>query len=405
MNFRLGTHTVWNYLLEQGLCQLNAERSIEIEPRLGKNFNLLVRWSNGCHWLVKQESHDAEGNTSGDVQREWSLYQLLRSPALSSLKPWMPEGLYFDESNSILISNYFSEYSDLAAFYDQTQAFPESIAAALGAIVGAVHRKSWGDSTIQHASEIGAAEDEEESDRDVDYNPVLELQQDLQHPTPDLFGRIPIEGLKFYALCQRYASLNMALSELAESLQPCCLIHNDLKFNNILLHQDWQRLSAPEPRRLDATNSMIRLIDWEKWDWGDPALDLGTLIASYLNCWLSSLLLSREIDLAIALPLAGVPLVQIQPSLVALIRAYLQQFNDRQQRDPRFLRRIIQCAGFVLIRTIHTRLHYQEPFDNTSIGMLQVGKTLLCEPEAAMQTIFGAEAESLMVSGQPVQVL
>lgn len=40
--------------------------------------------------------------------------------------------------------------------------------------------------------------------------------------------------------------------------------------------------------------SIIRLIDWEKWTWGDPALDVGTVIASYLKLWLKSLIVNQN---------------------------------------------------------------------------------------------------------------
>jgi len=62
------------------------------------------------------------------------------------------------------------------------------------------------------------------------------------------------------------------------------------------------------------------LIDWEACSWGDPAFDLGTLLASYLRIWLSSLIVDPTLELAESLSLAMIPLEEIQPSILALIR-------------------------------------------------------------------------------------
>ncbi|MGH2413466.1 MAG: phosphotransferase family protein, partial [Microcystaceae cyanobacterium] len=53
-------------------------------------------------------------------------------------------------------------------------------------------------------------------------------------------------------------------------------------------HNHWQ----------DSSNNIVRLIDWERSAWGDPAFDLGTLITSYLQIWLSSLVISKSLSIA-----------------------------------------------------------------------------------------------------------
>lgn len=83
--------------------------------------------------------------------------------------------------------------------------------------------------------------------------------------TPEIFGIVPADGLKFFALYQRYDSLGQAMAELGKAFKPCSLTHNDLKLNNILLQTDWEHSS----------DNIVRLIDWERSAWGDPAFDLG----------------------------------------------------------------------------------------------------------------------------------
>jgi hypothetical protein len=59
---------------------------------------------------------------------------------------------------------------------------------------------------------------------------------DISRIDPEIFDLVPADGLKFFALYQRYDSLGKAIAELTTAFEPCCLTHNDFKLNNLLLH-------------------------------------------------------------------------------------------------------------------------------------------------------------------------
>lgn len=139
----------------------------------------------------------------------------------------------------------------------------------------------------------------------------------------------------------------------------------------------------------------MRIIDWERSCWGDPAFDLGMLIASYLQIWLSSLVVSQSLSIEESLRLAMTPLEQLQPSIAALTKAYFDIFPEILEYRPNFLQRVMQFAGFALIQRIQAMIQYQESFGNRGIAMLQVAKTLLCCPEPSIPTIFGTAAAEL----------
>lgn len=208
----------------------------------------------------------------------------------------------------------------------------------------------------------------------------------LERITPEIFGLVPADGLKFFALYQRYDSLGKAIAELGNSFTPCCLTHNDLKLNNILLANNWQQSTSPD---------IVRLIDWERSSWGDPAFDLGSLVGSYLLIWLGSLITSKAMSIEESLRMTTTPLEQIQPSIAALAIAYFTEFPEILQRQPDFLRRVVQFTGWNLISAIQATLQYQKSFGNSGICMLQVAKSLLCRPDSSIYTIFGMEASEL----------
>ena len=184
------------------------------------------------------------------------------------------------------------------------------------------------------------------------------------------------------------------MRELSNCFHPCCLTHNDLKLNNILLHTDWEH---PSP-------NSIRLIDWERSSWGDPAFDLGTLIASYLQIWLNSLFISKSLTIEESLRLALTPLEELQPSIATLAGAYFNRFPEILDYYPNFLLRVVQFAGLALIQQIQAMIQYQKSFGNQGICMLQVAKSLLCRPDQSLSTVFGAAEKKLTQSSSAAEI-
>ncbi len=385
MTFLLSYQNVLEYLVEQGLCKPTDHDKIQIKPISCKNFNLLVSFSNGRHLLVKQEPHNREGNTLGELHNEWRIQEFLQNfPELSPIRPLISEPIHFDPSCSIIVFNYLNDYCDLTDFYDQKEVFPTAIAAQLGASIATIHRTTL---DRQEYKNFLASNGKEFLDK------TPNLLYGLEGIGPEIFAMFCADGIEFFKLYQRHESIGQALAELNKAWQPCCLTHNDLKLSNVLVQLEWeQTLSNHQP---EATN-ILRLIDWERFTWSDPAFDLATIIANYLTIWLSSLAVNRSIDVKTALRLAKIPLEVIQPSLVALTNAYFDYFPEILERSPDFLRRVIQFTGFILIEKIQTRIEYREIFGNTGVCMVQVAKRLLCNPDDSIPIVFGTTASELI---------
>jgi hypothetical protein len=374
MTFLLGTQNVFEYLIERGLCQPEEQYNSQIEPKICKNFNLLVRLPSDRHLLLKQEPHDCEGKTDGELLSEWQIHEFIRTfPELNQIHSLISEAVDFDASHAIIAFNYLNHYGDLDDFYHERSIFPTAIAASIGASLAAIHRTTFNSQTYKDFLSANCERIDE----------IPDFLEGLAEIEPEAFGKVSLDGFKFLELYQRYENLEEAIAELNAAFFPCCLTHNDLKLNNILLHNEWQK------------NTRIRFIDWERWAWGDPAFDLGTIIASYLKIWLSSLTINSDIDLEIALHLATTPLEQLQPSIATLTRTYCDRFPEILATRPRFLQRVAQFAGLALIERIRATIHYYEPFGNIGICMLEVARTLLCDPELSIPTVFGTNTVEL----------
>ncbi|BBD70784.1 hypothetical protein NIES4072_71500 [Nostoc commune NIES-4072] len=385
MTFLLSSENVLEYLLNKNLFVQKEQALSKVELKDAKNFNLLVSLQDNRQLLVKQERHDREGKTAGEFLSEWLIYQFFQeTPELSHIQLMLSEALHFDAEHSVIIFNYFNDYLDLADFYTKENVFPTAIATSIGTTLATIHRATF---NCQKYQEFFSQQSE-----DVSSEQAFNFNLGLERISPEVFGLIPADGFKFFALYQRYDSLGKAIAELTTAFEACCLTHNDLKLNNILLHNDWeQTISQAE----QSNHSIIRLIDWERGAWGDPAFDLGMLIASYLQFWLGSLVVSKAINIEESLRLAMTPLEVIQPSIAALTQAYIGNFPEILEHRPDFLKRVVQFSGLALIQQIQAMLQYQKSFGNTGICMLQVAKSLLCRPEQSIPTVFGVSESEL----------
>jgi hypothetical protein len=89
-----------------------------------------------------------------------------------------------------------------------------------------------------------------------------------------------------------------------------------------------------------------------------------------------------------------IPLEDIQPSLVALLQAYLHAFPMILEYHCNFLVKVIKFTGLALIQQIQSKLKNSKGFDNSDTYQLQLAKNLLTMPEQSVRSIFGmSEAE------------
>ncbi|QMS88690.1 aminoglycoside phosphotransferase family protein [Nostoc edaphicum CCNP1411] len=382
MVLSLSSHNVIQYLQDAGLCSSedNPSDKSELPGNSKSNFNLVVTLADNRKLLIKQERNVNNNDAAPhELFQEWLFHQLLQQfPVLGNTSAIAPLVVHFDEENSILVCNYLSEYLELAKLYHNNEIFPQEIASAIGTTLAGLHRATY---NRREYKDFMATAPQGEF-RYGFYNPA----QGVGSIGPEIFGAIPTDALKFYVLYQQYESLESAIADLAYDWNPCCLTHNDLKLSNILVHSRWEQLD----------NCLVRLIDWEACSWGDPAFDLGTLLASYLGIWLNSLVVDPTIELEESLHLALTPLEILQPSLIALIRAYVNAFPMILEYRSDFILRVIQFAGLALIHQIQDMITCRKYFNNADICMLQVAKSLLTMPEQAVLTIFGISESEIL---------
>lgn len=383
MGFILSAENVIDFLKQHQICPPDFQPTVPVICKESKNFNLVVPSSDRNSFFVKQNRVDSEGKTSGNLISEWLVQELINNFSdLASIQPLISEVVLFDQSNSILVSVFYDQYISLDEYYETHQNYHPQIAQTIGINLAQIHRTSY--QQPQHREFLGQYIKLDHSTR-----PPSFLRK-LNAPSPSIFGELCPDGLAFYKLYQRFPSLNQAVEELYNHRQPACLTHNDLKLDNFLI----DTCLATDADLAQIKPEQVKIIDWEFIYWDDPAADLGTLVSKYLGEWLNSLVADPNLDLNTILSLATCPLEKITPSLEALLGGYLATFPEILKYRSDFIKRVVQFAGIEIIDRLnyYAKSHYR--LDNEALCKLQVAKNLLCDPEKAINTIFGTtEAE------------
>lgn len=376
----LNTDNVFDYLAALGYCAATDRSTSQIKVISGKNFNLAISFIDGRNLLVKQGVCGCIGEQSTEFSADWRIQQLVKNFKSfgTGFENFLPELLHFDPDNSILIVKFLVDYCDLSDYYAETQNFSIKIAKSIGKTLGKLH-----DLTFEDLEYKEFLIDPLTSEADLNH---IKIIQRLSHLTPNIFRIVTQECLQFYKLYQRSPNLSQAIIDLGNAVQSSCLIHNDLKINNILIASDWEQPGS----------DVIKIIDWERSRWGDPAFDLGRILGSYLKLWLDGLVIDSSLSIQESLQLATTPLEMLQPSLFHLIQAYLQEFSRIIIARPDYLDRVIQFAGLSLIIRLEIMTNDERVFGNQGIVMLQVAKQLLCNPHSARSTIFGNNFRQLV---------
>ncbi|KST62044.1 phosphotransferase family protein [Mastigocoleus testarum] len=355
-----------------GLCQ--------IHPKPNNNFIfIIIDLPSGSQLIIKQEYYHLNNDIANRIKRELKIHSFLNSSSnLEFTSSLNLEILHVDLQNSILVYKC-SNYMSLANYYQKNNFFPIAIAKLVGISLGTLHSETFASRNC------------------CDFmNEVIEGKLRYQFPYPShLLDKLNFEasirdlpppGFPFMALYQRFANLRTAITELVANRQHYCLTHNNSQLDNILIPIHWEELLSQAEVHNEKS---LRIINWENCSWGDPAFDLGKIVASYLLLWLNSFIIHPAIELNQSLQLATVPLEVIQPSILALTRAYISIFPKILETNLNFLSQIIRFTGLALIYEIISKLQSFKSFDDRCVCILQLAKRLLCRPEESFQSVFG----------------
>lgn len=358
MAIKLNYKNLFDYLIDAAICQKQDLDSLKVDVN-SKTFHWLIELNqNQGKLFVKQLPHFSTLDNDVRISKEWKLYNFLQShKALNYTSSLIPEVLHFDDSNSILIYKCPNDSITLQSFYENQTTFPIALAELVGTTLAKLHSQTMSSQEC--------------------YTFLTELEEcklNYQLLYPDylsnyLISRIEPESLKktqavcwrFLGIFQQSEAVREIVTELVLNHRHCCLTHNNIQFQKIFIPGHWEKLKSEIQ---DSDKSLIKIVDWEACNWGDPACDLGKAILGYFLFWLNSMIVHPAIDIKKSIQLATIPLEVVRPSIVAMTKAYINTYPKILEDYPDFLKRVIQ-----FIALSHQELYFF------------IAAQLLCKPE------------------------
>jgi tRNA A-37 threonylcarbamoyl transferase component Bud32 len=330
---------------------LVREDDSPLTPAASKNRTLICRHGRTKRVLVKLA--DGPPLHSG-VVREGEVLSRLGPLVRGKCPLALPRLFAFDRALGLVAVEWLLESETLHSYHRRTRRYGAGLSRQLGRAVGFLHRVS-----NQQPDAFGPRADlGEESD----------LLECFLRMRPDFYARLSLAGIDLFSSVQSDGGAVTGLQRLSEvgPLGEAVLLHGDLKQANLL-------------KVTQGSTSSLVLLDWELSAWGDPARDLGGVVADYA---LGAL--APERDNEVLHP------PELRRTLGAFIQAYARERGRGFTCDAPFEQRVARWAGAALLFYVYGMTHYEGELSERGRALVDHAVHMLSEPEQWPALLWGA---------------
>lgn len=317
-----------------------------------RNENLAVDRSPARSFIHKRNPPSSRSAT-----RERAIYELIHRQA-DSVSVHVPR---LDQHGDGLSIEFFPRAITINELIEDASGFPVEPASAFGTWLGALHT----------------------SERLV-HDPApqtlaggLPWALSIDQPTLELFGASSGATLRLLEIVQQHPDVCEALGDLRAGWHRQTLIHNDLKWDNVLVV------------RTSSQPDGFVVIDWELAGIGDPRWDVGSIFAAFLGLWGGSIPIMRDAPPDHLIELAERPLNTLQPAAQAFWSAYSRSAYPNLWSAHQDVEPIMRYCGARLIQTAVERAQLRSTLAADSVLLLQIAQNVIEHPAAAATHLLG----------------
>ncbi len=356
---------VFHYLAERGVvgrrAAIDGDISIIELDRRNRGFVLLRR--HGLSLYLKQIKIIDDTNVEC-LRREAAFYRAVHAdPRFSPIADLMPSFVDFDPHRHVVIVQYLPDSENLHQYQRRFAEFPFDAARLAGQTLARQHSDV--------GRECARTIDRHVFQRKPPWILAFHKQKEVGYDGANL------QLLRMIRADDRWQS---QMVELHESWRCSDLVHNDFKWNNIVVF-------AGEHGRIDA-----RVIDWELADCGDALWDAGTM----LQCFWSYLVLGTPMDR----PLNVDEFAQAADAAIRAFRPPAREFwtayaTGRGFDEPTAASNLLNSVRYAGARMVQTAYEYtrDEPaLTDAALTLLNVSRHALDEPRQAIELFMGIPA-------------
>ena len=347
-----------NYLLNRGLLTAAAivDGDVKVIDASSRNRNFKVECSPGSSYLLKQ---GLAPEAVATVAHEAGAYEFLSQKV--GVRRYLPDFYGYDSERKVLVLELIRAGTDLRTYHQAHGRFGVRLADSLGRALGALHRAT----TF--------------TEKAVPIPERAPFVLSLHRPDSRIFRDLSASSIELIKIIQHAPSLAEGLDTLRSNWTPSALIHQDVKWDNVIV------LEPPGSRA--ATG--LKLVDWEGAVNGDPCWDVGSVFSNFLSTWLFSIPVTGQSPPEDFPKLASSPLEKMQPAIRRCWQAYVAESGLDPATARRRLLRSVEYAGARLVLTAFEVTQVSMDLNGTVVLHLQLAQNVLDRSAEAAVHLLG----------------
>ena len=304
------------YLGRRGVHRLaGAPPSIQV----GKNITATVTLDDGRRLFLKQ-GRNRGARDEGALLNEGLFHLCAQERQLDKTGDSLARCRYHDREADILVFDMLPDTESLAERLERSGELSPATSRDIGSALGTVHA-----GTADDAREVTTLGDADS------------LVPDVLALTPAAYARLSGGEIELTRLIQGDRPLTDALAALARTWQRRCVIHGDLRTENILVPK--------------SANAPATLVDWELARHGDPAGDLGSMMGDAVRVCVDAVEPSEEAIGHWTRPAVAL-LDRLRPALRSMWSGYLSTAGQLLHGRPALPILSVAHAGVFLLHRI-----------------------------------------------------
>jgi aminoglycoside phosphotransferase (APT) family kinase protein len=312
----------------------------------------------GPSFVVKQ---GGEPQLPSTLAVEAAMYEYLWRTDPAGAIARLPRLVSYDAERDILVTESMEGSENLNRYHQRLGRFPALMGREIGRALSWVHRLE---------NRTGAASF-------VSEHPPWVLG--IHEPSLSSLRELSAANLRLILIIQSVPELRGALDRLRSDWGGASIVHNDLKWDNILVL----------PLHSGSPGARLRFVDWELAGRGDPTWDVGAALASYLEAWIFSMPVMPDQPVDEIGNVAVYPLETIRPAVGAFWNSYRSELGLSALEAHLFLLRSVRSCAARLLQTAYESSQLAGDLSASAVILVQVSANIFRQPSEAASRLFG----------------
>jgi len=337
------------------LEQRNLSKKSEIRYMRHTTINLFNKYGKPMYFVKKEGSGL---NSSISLKNEVWFYKYILRKELPEIRESIPNFFVYDDESKMLILENLYNFETLNDNIERHSGFSRHIIEHLARTIAYIHGTT---NLLFHE----------------DYKYVPHFHSSIPYfekITPEILANNNDAFTEMLEMIHSDDKITQSLESL-RNLGKYCLIHGDLKFDNILVSKYENKIP-------------IKLIDWELCGWGNPVVDLGTIMGNYLLLWAKSILLKKNQSLQNSIKNSKITFMELTIAINYFLKIYKECLKGYSPNFPSIsISDIIRYSGLVILLFVYSELKATYRLSSKGVLLLSLSKTLLTETDYAMKVL------------------